>query len=234
MGPELGVLGSARRQGTISAARDSATMTWLDITAWLDNLGHLHPAVILAVIGGLALLESAAFVGLLVPGEAAALLGGALAQQGHVNLGLMVVVVAVGATLGDSISYELGRHAGPWLMKSSLGHLIGEERFADGTQYLQRRGAKAVFFGRFVAVVRTGVPLLAGASRMRYRNFLAWNVAGAVLWAMLHVGLGYTAGASLDRFESALHSAGLAAAVLVLVAVVATVARQWRDVRVVA
>jgi membrane protein DedA with SNARE-associated domain len=190
-------------------------MTWLDITGWLDSLGRLHPSVILLIIGGLALLESAAFVGLFVPGETAVLLGGALAQQGHVNLAAMMFVVALGATVGDSISYELGRQAGPWLTTSKLGRIIGEERLDAGSDYLRRRGAKAIFFGRFIAVVRTGVPLLAGVSRMRYRSFLAWNVLGAVLWSVAHVLMGYAAGASMHKIESILNSAGLVALALV-------------------
>jgi membrane protein DedA with SNARE-associated domain len=200
-------------------------MSWFDITAWLDSLGQLHPAVILAAIGGLALLESAAFIGVLVPGETAVLLGGALAQQGHVNVALMVLVVALGATIGDSISYELGRVAGPWLTRSRLGRTIGEERLDAGTSYLQRRGARAVFFGRFVAIVRTVVPLLAGGSRMRYRNFLAWNVAGAVVWAVVHVSIGYFAGASIHHLESVLHSFGLVAAAGVGLGLAAMVVR---------
>jgi membrane-associated protein len=143
-------------------------MSWFDIGAWLDGLGHLDPAVIYLVIGGLALLESAALVGLFVPGETAVLLGGVLAHEGSVNVVAMIAVVAIGAVIGDSISYEIGRRAGPWLAGSRLGRLLGEERLDAGRRYLQRRGAKAVFLGRFVAVVRTGVPLLAGVSRMRY------------------------------------------------------------------
>jgi membrane protein DedA with SNARE-associated domain len=183
-------------------------MGWIDIGGWLDGLGQLDPAVIYLVIGGLALLESAALVGLFVPGETAVLLGGFLAREGNVNVFVMMLVVAFGATLGDSISYEIGRHAGPWLADSKLGRLLGEQRLDAGTRYLQRRGAKAVFFGRFVAVVRTGVPLLAGVSRMRYRAFLTWNMLGAVIWAIVHVSAGYAAGASRDRLESIMHSAG--------------------------
>jgi len=194
------------------------SMHVLDLSGWLDGLGGLHPAVILLVIGVLALLESAAFVGLFVPGETAVLLGGALAQQGHVNVAAMVVVVAVGAAIGDSVSYEIGRHSGSWLAGSKLGRLLGEQRLEAAADYLRRRGAKAVFFGRFIAIVRTGVPLLAGVARMRYREFFFWNVAGAALWALTHVTIGYVAGASLHRFESVVNAVGTAALVLVVVA----------------
>ena len=201
-------------------------MSWFDIGAWLDGLGQLDPAVIYLVIGGLALLESAALVGLFVPGETAVLIGGVLAHEGHVNVAAMILVVAIGAILGDSISYEIGRRAGPWLNESKLGRVIGARRLDTGTRYLQRRGAKAVFFGRFLAVVRTGVPLLAGVSRMRYRAFLQWNVLGAVLWSLLHVSIGYGAGASRAQLESVLHSAGLVGLAVVAVLVLLHVRRR--------
>ena len=80
---------------------------------------------------------------------------------------------------------------------------------------MHRRGPRAVFFGRFVAIVRTVVPLIAGASRMRYRTFLAWNAAGALIWSLAHVAAGYAAGASWKRLESTLSTVGLVVALLV-------------------
>ena len=99
-------------------------MHWLDIGSWLNGVGDLDPTVIYLVIGGLALLESAAFIGLLVPGESAVLVGGALAAHGDVNVFVMMAAVAMGAALGDSFSYEVGRRSGPWLMGSRPSHSL--------------------------------------------------------------------------------------------------------------
>jgi membrane protein DedA with SNARE-associated domain len=205
-------------------------MHWLNFGTWLNGIGDLDPTVIYLVIGGLALLESAAFIGLLVPGESAVLVGGALAAHGDVNVFVMVAAVAVGAALGDSFSYELGRRSGTWLMGSRLGRAFGERRAEAGARYLERRGAKAVFFGRFIAVVRTGVPVLAGAARMPYRTFVLWNVTGAVLWSALHVSLGYAAGRSGGQLQSSISTAGAVAVVLV-VAAVAVQLRRHRSLR---
>jgi len=201
-------------------------MGWFEVSAWLDGLGGLNPVIIYVAIGGLALLESAAFVGLFVPGESAVLLGGVLAHEGNVNVVVMILVVALGATLGDSISFELGRRVPRrWLVDSKVAQLIGPQRLEAGRNYLARRGSSAIFFGRFVAVVRTGVPVLAGASPMRYRAFLTWNVLGAVLWAVLHVSLGYAAGASSEQLGRVIHSAGLVAVGAIVVIVVAAMRR---------
>jgi membrane protein DedA with SNARE-associated domain len=204
-------------------------MSWFDIGEWLDSIGRLDPTLIYLIIGGLALLESAAFLGLIVPGEAAVLVGGAIAGQGDANLVVMIAVVAVGATVGDSLSYELGRHTGPWLTSSRLGRAIGDQRLEAGARHLQRRGAKAVFFGRFIAIVRTGVPVLAGAARMRYRSFLAWNIAGAVLWSVLHVSVGYAAGNQRNRLESIIRGGGLGVAAVIGLALVAYKLHQRRQ-----
>ena len=195
-------------------------MHWLDSGSWLNGVGDLDPTVIYLVIGGLALLESAAFIGLLVPGESAVLVGGALAAHGDVNVFVMMAAVAAGAALGYSFSYEVGRRSGPWLMGSRLGRAFGQRRAEAGARYLERRGAKAVFLGRFVAVVRTGVPVLAGAARMPYRTFVLWNVTGAVLWSALHVSIGYAAGRSGGHLHSTVSTVGLVAVVFVVVAAV--------------
>jgi membrane-associated protein len=100
-----------------------------------------------------------------------------------------------------------------------VGRAFGPRRTEAGARYLERRGAKAVFFGRFVAVVRTGVPVLAGAARMPYRTFVLWNVTGAVLWSALHVSIGYAAGRSGGQLQSRISTAGLVAVAVVVAAV---------------
>jgi membrane protein DedA with SNARE-associated domain len=116
----------------------------------------------------------------------------------------MVAAIA-GAVAGDSIGYELGRHFGHRLRRSALGRRIGEQRWERAEAYLRERGGRAIFFARWILVVRAVVPALAGQARMPYRRFLAWNVAGAVPLCVLHVGLGYAAGRSYTTVERYLH-----------------------------
>ncbi|TBR17931.1 MAG: DedA family protein, partial [Chitinophagaceae bacterium] len=118
-----------------------------------------------ALVGLLAAGEAAAFVGLFLPGEAALLLGGVLASQGRVSLPIMIAVAVVAAIVGDSIGYEIGRRGGPALKRSRLGRVVGPERWAKGEAFLERRGGPAVFFGRWVGLLRALVPSLAGMGR---------------------------------------------------------------------
>jgi len=151
-----------------------------------------------------AALESAAFLGLIVPGEGLVLAAGFFAAIGVLDLGILVPVVAAGAAIGDSIGYELGRRLGrDWLARRGRWAGLRRRHLERVDRFFARHGGKAVFFGRFVGLVRALAPFLAGASRMPYPTFLRYNVLGAVLWAAATVLLGYAAGASwqvVDRW----------------------------------
>ena len=162
----------------------------------LDSLSSLAGPAAYLVVAALAALEASAFVGLFIPGELALLTGGYIAQQGHANLAIMMAVAAAGAIVGDSVGYEIGRHFGPTLQRSRLGRKVGEERWLRAEAYLEAKGGRAVFAGRFVGVLRALVPAVAGATRMPYRRFLVWNAAGALIWAPGTVLAGYAAGSS--------------------------------------
>ena len=145
--------------------------------------------------------EAALFIGLVVPGETALLVAGVLAANGQGHVVAYIVAAVAGAIAGDSIGYELGRHFGGRLRSSALGRRVGEQRWDRAERYLQVKGGRAIFFGRWIAVVRAIVPALAGQAHMPYRRFLAWNVAGAIPVGVLHVGLGYLAGQSYSTIE---------------------------------
>ncbi|HJV09004.1 MAG TPA: DedA family protein, partial [Acidimicrobiales bacterium] len=182
----------------------------------LERLADLASPWGYVIVGLLALLEAAAFIGLVVPGEAALLVGGFLASQGKAELPIMMVVGAVGAIVGDSIGYEIGKHLGPTLRRSRLGRWVGEERWAHAEDYLRRHGGRAVFLGRFIGVLRALVPTIAGLSGMPYRKFLPWNAIGGIVWAPGFVLLGYAAGGSYDKVAT---WAGRASTVLLILVV---------------
>ncbi|HZD01192.1 MAG TPA: bifunctional DedA family/phosphatase PAP2 family protein [Actinomycetes bacterium] len=193
----------------------------------LDAAAGLVSPWAYVVLGLLAAAESAAFVGLAVPGETAMLLGGFLAYQGRVNLAAMMAAGAAGAVVGDSIGYQIGRLFGEPLKRSRLGRRVGGDRWARGEAYLRAKGGRAVFLGRFVGLLRALVPALAGMSRMPYRTFLPWNVAGGIIWAPGFVLLGYLAGGSYRQVERAAGRASLLLVVLVVVVGVVVVAARW-------
>jgi len=175
----------------------------------MDAIASLAGPSAYLVVGVLAALETAAFVGLFVPGELAMVIGGYLAFDGRAELVPMIVFATIGAVIGNSIGYEIGRRLGPSIQRSRLGKRVGEERWERAQTYLKARGGKAVFWGRFIGVLRALVPALAGASRMPYRRFLFWSALGAALWAPSFVLIGYAAGRSYRRVEHYAGQAGL-------------------------
>jgi len=172
------------------------------------------------------LLEAAAFVGLVIPGEAALLVAGALAQQGRLSLWICIVVAVIGGVIGDSIGYEIGRHVGPRLRSSRLGRKVGEKRWDRAQDYVRDHGGRAVFLGRWVGLLRALVPAVVGDARMPYRTFLGWNVAGAATHLPAVIIAGYVAGRSYKVVERYLGTATFA--VLGVVVVGAVGLHLWR------
>jgi membrane protein DedA with SNARE-associated domain len=171
-----------------------------------------------ALVGALCFGEAALFVGFVLPGETAVVLGGVLASEHHVSLSWICTLVVVCAIVGDSVGYEVGRKFGPYLLahRPLRGH-PGVERTRE---FLQRRGAYAVFVGRFAAVFRALVPGVAGASEVRYRTFLAANALGGLVWGIAYTLAGYAVGKS---YQKVLTWGGRASSLIIGVVVVAAV-----------
>ena len=193
------------------------------MTGLVDRILSLPGWLVLLVAGAVVFSEDALFVGFVIPGETVALLAGASAKLGHVSLTGVLIVVIVAAVVGDSVGYEIGRHAGARVLQ--LPFLEKRRgRLDDAQDFLARRGGSAVFLGRWVAFFRAVMPALAGTARMPYPRFLAWNALGGIAWGAAVVLLGYAAGASYARVEK---SFGPDAALVVLgVAAIAVIV--WR------
>jgi membrane-associated protein len=190
------------------------------VSSLLDRLFHLNSVLVYLVVTALVFAEDALFVGFVLPGETAAVLGGVIASQGRIQLWLMIVLVVAAAIVGDSVGYEIGRHVGPRILRLRVLDKR-RHRLDDAQEFLRRRGGWAVFLGRFVAFFRAVMPALAGTSRMRYRRFLAFNAAGGLVWGTGFVVLGYVTGNSYKAVEKAVgRGAALVVLALVLVALV--------------
>lgn len=150
--------------------------------------------------------ESSAFLGLAVPGETFVFAAGALAARGTLEWPWVVVVVTVGAIVGDSVGYSIGRRFGGGRDRGWLGRIWSCQRMAHVRRFMDRWGGSAIFVGRFVGLLRPLAPFAAGAVRMPYRPFLAYNVAGAVVWAGATVAVGYFTGTAAAHL---LHSFGV-------------------------
>ncbi|MEX2194075.1 MAG: bifunctional DedA family/phosphatase PAP2 family protein [Thermoleophilaceae bacterium] len=172
------------------------------------------------LVGGLAFLETGAFVGLVAPGETAVIAGGVIAGQGEIELVLLIGIVWGGAVLGDTTSFFVGRRLGRgFVLRHGPRMKITRERLEQVEDYFDRHGGKTILIGRFVGLVRALAPFIAGSSRMRYRRFLPYSVLGTGLWAATFCVLGYLFWRSFSRVTEIAGRATLAFGIVVGVVV---------------
>jgi membrane-associated protein len=182
-----------------------------------SSLGYLLPAL----VG----LES---MGIPSPGETALVLACVMASQGKLQIELVIAIAAAAAILGDNVGYWIGRKAGRRVLTSERGpfHRRRIALIAYGDRFFAKHGSRAVFLGRWMALVRVTAAWMAGMNHMPFRTFFFWNALGGVTWALTVGLIAYYAG------EAAVHvieRVGVGAAVVLGVAIVALVV--WVQVR---
>jgi membrane protein DedA with SNARE-associated domain/membrane-associated phospholipid phosphatase len=204
------------------------------IAGLVDWILSLHGPVAVGVVFLIPALEASAFVGFVFPGEIAVLLGGVLAYQGRIPLWAAIAAAIAGAILGDSIGYWIGREYGRRIL-TTIGRrlpIVGRrvDEHLDGAEaYVRRRGASAVFFGRFTAALRVMVPGLAGMARIPYGEFALFNALGGAVWGAAFALLGFVAGAAWEQVAGVASRVGLALlAVVLLLLIGGRVLKVWR------
>ncbi len=134
-----------------------------------------------------------------LPGDSLLFAAGALAATGALDVRLLVLLLVAAAVLGNTVNYSIGRMIGPRVFRaedtSGLTHRLLNREYLDRAHaFFERHGGKAIVLTRFVPIVRTFVPFVAGAGAMRYPTFALYNLAGGVLWIGVCVGAGYAFG----------------------------------------
>jgi membrane-associated protein len=191
-----------------------------------DLSGYTGLALYL-VVWGIVYVESGLLVGFFLPGDtllvAAGILCSGSAPQGRI--GVLCAGTVVAAILGDSTGYTIGRRAGRPLLERRDGRVLNQHNLRRATSFYDRFGSPTIVIARVVPMVRTFAPLIAGCTKMRYRTFLTWNVAGGVVWGIGVPLAGYELGErakGLDKYAVA------AAGVMVVLSVAVAV---WHYVR---
>lgn len=165
---------------------------------WLISVIETTPPwVVYAVVWILVYTESAALLGLVLPGETALLTGGVAAAVGSTNIGWLIAGAAVAAIAGDATGFTLGRHFGPMVVNSRFGRRIGAQRWDKVSRAVKHRGIPAVIAARWIGYVRTLTPFVAGMSRMPAKLYLTANVLGGLVWVIAVGMLGYLVGAAV-------------------------------------
>lgn len=175
-------------------------------------------------IAAIVFVETGLFFGFFLPGDSLLITAGILASTGYLDLRLLIGLSIGGAVIGDQVNYTIGRRLGPGLVRRN-------ERFQSylgrAEKFYEDHGSKTVTIARFVPVIRTFAPAVAGAARMKYPRFVVYNVAGGVLWVLTTTLLGYVLGSTIPQIDNYL---------LVVIAVVVglslvPVILEWRKMR---
>ncbi len=149
----------------------------------------------LAVLLIVVFVESGLLIGFFLPGDSLLFTAGLLINtQDVLPLWLVLVTVPLAAIAGDQVGYLIGRTAGPRIFSRPDSRLFQQEYVDKAYAYFERHGARTIVLARFVPIVRTFAPVVAGVSRMNYRTFVTYNVVGGVLWGAGVVLLGYFLG----------------------------------------
>jgi membrane-associated protein len=171
-------------------------------------LNVLDPHQLLETFGTLGLFavvfaESGLLIGFFLPGDSLLFTAGLLASQGKLNLAVILAGCFVAAVAGDQVGYQIGKRMGPALFRRPDSRLFKRDHVDRAQAYFDRHGSKTIVLARFVPVVRTFAPIVAGVGEMRYRTFATFNVLGGFLWAIGVTLLGFILGEtipSIDRY----------------------------------
>jgi membrane-associated protein len=147
--------------------------------------------------------ESGLLIGFFLPGDSLLFTAGLLASQGKFGLSLPVLLIGcfIAAVAGDQVGYMFGQKAGPALFRRENSRIFKQQYVHRANEFFERHGKKTIVIARFVPIVRTFAPILAGVGNMRYGSFVMFNVIGALLWAVGITTAGYVLGDTIPDID---------------------------------
>lgn len=165
----------------------------------VDLIDFIVAASILGV-AAVVFAESGLLIGFFLPGDSLLFTTGFLIHSGLLpfNIHLAVLIIFIAAVLGDTVGYWFGRKAGPRIFKKPDARLFKQEYVQRAQGFYEKHGGKTIVIARFIPIVRTFAPIVAGASRMNYRRFLTFNLIGGFLWAAGVTYIGYGLGSVFE------------------------------------
>jgi membrane protein DedA with SNARE-associated domain len=188
-----------------------------DILNWLIETVQSVSPLLRNLLAGFAIMcETSLFIGLIIPGDTVVL----VASTGVVDIldfFFLLGSVLLGSLLGETIGFFLGRFFGPRIRNSKLGQRLGEKNWQLADRFVERRGGIAVAISRFLPVLHSLVPVVAGMTTMRYRVFISWTVAACAVWASAYVSVGYLARSAYEQIAGQLKWGGLAFVAIILI-----------------
>lgn len=166
----------------------------------------LEPKFLIETLGTIGIIaivfaESGLFFGFFLPGDSLLFTAGLFASQGHLSLPILLIGTAIAAIAGDSVGYAFGKRVGPAIFSREDSIIFHKKHIIRAEEFYKKHGVKTILLARFVPVIRTFAPIIAGVGKMPYKTFLAWNIAGGLLWTQLCILGGYYLGQVVPGIE---------------------------------
>jgi membrane-associated protein len=164
----------------------------------------LDPVFIIKTVGLIGIIfiifaETGLFFGFFFPGDSLLFTAGILASQGIFNIYYLVIFCIIAAIIGDSVGYWSGKKYGRKLFERDAGFFFKKQRIYDAEKFYEKYGKYTIIIARFVPIVRTFAPIVAGIGNMQYSTFISYNILGGVLWVSLATLMGYVLGGMITN-----------------------------------
>lgn len=172
--------------------------------------------------------ETGLLVGFFLPGDSLLVTAGLFAARGDLNVVVLLVSLSIAAIVGDAVGYAIGRRLGPKLFKKEDSLLFKRKHLVKAHEFYERYGGKTIVIARFVPIIRTFAPTVAGAAEMTYSKFAAYNVFGGLLWVFSMVLGGYALGSVVPNIDKYIH---YVIVIVVFLSLLPPVIEWWRERR---
>ena len=180
------------------------------------------------VLVGIVFTETGLLVGFFLPGDSLLITAGLVASTGGLNIWWLNALLIVAAVAGDSVGYAIGARLGPRLFTRPKSLLFNPRHIERTRAFYARHGAKTIVIARFVPIIRTFAPVVAGVGQMEYRRFLSYNVAGGVGWVTSMTWAGYLLGRVIPNISDYVHIVVAVVIVLSVIPIVVEIVRERR------
>jgi membrane-associated protein len=181
-------------------------MEW--VSEFFSKLHHLDQLVAWAGYAGLTAIifcETGLLAGFFLPGDSLLVTAGLVASQGLLDIVPLAALLCAAAVIGDTAGYWIGYHAGPRIFSREDSFFFHKKHLERTAHFFDKYGGKTIILARFVPIVRTFAPTVAGVGKMSYKKFLSFNVIGGLAWVLSMLGIGYFLGRSVPNIEKQLH-----------------------------
>jgi membrane-associated protein len=180
------------------------------------------------VLVGIVFAETGLLVGFFLPGDSLLITAGLVAAAGALNIWWLNALLIAAAVIGDSVGYAIGRRLGPRLFTREKSLLFNPTHVERTRRFYERYGPKTIVIARFVPIIRTFAPVLAGVGEMQYSRFVFYNVTGGVAWVTSMTWAGYLLGHSIPNIGDHVHVVVVIVIVLSLIPIAVEVLRERR------